>query len=139
LKGHQPCLGLSQQQFRERLVWFLPTAAADVLNNLYGDAAERRVHVEYVAQDAHWFQSVHLHASAVMVQRDLVVITELQDLVDVYSCSGGWKAVPGSSLGALMEAQSPDSPIIVLFLSGHGNRRHFEATRSLCEAKDPYA
>jgi hypothetical protein len=84
---------------------------------------------EYIAQNGTWLDSFHIHAAAVMIQRDIAVIHELEDTVDFLACSGDWTALRGDQLANKIRGQSQKSPVQVICNTGHDHNRHYHATQ----------
>jgi hypothetical protein len=131
VNSHQPCLGMGQQGLRDTLSTFLKTADELVLSPVWDDL-DYQFEAKYIAMDTNWFRTFHLAACAVMLKRDIALIHDHWDHVQVLSRTGGTSTSMSGQQFALLQ-QGPHIPgsseYIIICLSGRKATSHFHGTR----------
>jgi hypothetical protein len=135
---HCPPLGISQQQLRARLASFLRSVESHVLfrgwTEHFDPVASQIVHEKealHVGKRGNWFRTFHLAATAVMLKRDIAVIYEDKDIVEVLSRKDGISAsMTGEQFLVFQQDQERCSAAdcIIIGHTGFQNSRHFHAT-----------
>jgi hypothetical protein len=129
--SHQPCLGMDQQGLRDSLATFLMTADELVLSPIWDDL-DYQFEAKYIAIDTNWFRTFHLAACAVMLKRDIALIHDRFDHVQVMSRTGGTcTSMSGQQFALLQQGPhiSGSSEYIIICLSGRKATSHFHGTR----------
>ena len=120
-------MNLNPATIRSRLYNELSLNDAATRYDAYGGrGVEYAGEARYIRKKGNWPKSIHIAATAVLLDRSIAVISANGSDTSIYGTDATWRTVDAQQLRAIM--YSAEDPLIIIGLQGRVGHEHFVAT-----------